>query len=79
MSEIADHAKKIIIHKLNVKDESKVTPQASFTVDLDADELEVVELFMEFEKEFEISIPEEHIQTIATVGDAITYLENNAK
>lgn len=70
--------KKIIIEKLGVE-ESEVTPEASFNGDLGADSLDTVELIMEFEKEFEISIPDEHAETIATVGNAITYLENNAK
>ncbi|TAE06469.1 MAG: acyl carrier protein [Bacteroidetes bacterium] len=78
MSEIANRVKKIIIEKLGVE-ESEVTPEASFNGDLGADSLDTVELIMEFEKEFEISIPDEHAETIATVGNAITYLENNAK
>lgn len=78
MSDIASRVKAIIVEKLGV-DESEVTPEASFTNDLGADSLDTVELIMEFEKEFNISIPDEQAETIATVGDAITYLESNAK
>lgn len=78
MSEIAARVKKIIIEKLGVE-ESEVTPEASFNNDLGADSLDTVELIMEFEKEFSISIPDEQAETIQTVGNAITYLENNVK
>lgn len=78
MSEIANRVKKIIVDKLGV-DESEVTPEASFTNDLGADSLDTVELIMEFEKEFNISIPDEQAETITTVGQAIAYLENNVK
>jgi len=78
MSEIAAKVKRIIVDKLGV-DESEVTPNASFTNDLGADSLDTVELIMEFEKEFNISIPDEQAETISKVGDAITYLEENAK
>jgi acyl carrier protein len=74
MSEVANRVKKIIVDKLGV-DESEVTPEASFTNDLGADSLDTVELIMEFEKEFNISIPDEQAETIATVGDAVRYLE----
>jgi acyl carrier protein len=76
MANIAERVKKIIIEKLGV-DESQVVPTASFTADLGADSLDIVELIMEFEKEFEISIPDEQAETIASVGDAIKYLEEN--
>jgi len=56
-------------------DESEVTPEASFTTDLGADSLDTVELIMEFEKEFGISIPDEEAEQIATVGDAIAFLQ----
>jgi acyl carrier protein len=56
-----------------------VTPEASFTNDLGADSLDTVELIMEFEKEFKLSIPDEAAEKIVTVGDAITYLEGNVK
>jgi acyl carrier protein len=78
MSEIAEKVKKIIVDKLGV-DESEVSPEASFTNDLGADSLDTVELIMEFEKEFNISIPDEQAEGITTVGDAITYLEDNVK
>lgn len=78
MSEIAQKVKKIIIEKLGVE-ESEVTPEASFTNDLGADSLDTVELIMEFEKEFNISIPDDQAESIATVGQAISYLEENIK
>ena len=74
MSNIAERVKKIIVEKLGVE-ESQVTPEASFTNDLGADSLDTVELIMEFEKEFNISIPDEQAETIGTVGQAIEYLE----
>jgi acyl carrier protein len=73
MSEIADKVKQIIIDKLGV-DESEVTTEASFTNDLGADSLDTVELIMEFEKEFDISIPDEQAENIQTVGQAIDYV-----
>ncbi len=78
MATIAERVKKIIVEKLGA-DETEVTNEASFTNDLGADSLDTVELIMEFEKEFNISIPDEQAETIATVGDAITYLESNVK
>lgn len=78
MSEIKEKVTKIIVDKLGV-DESEVTAEASFTNDLGADSLDTVELIMEFEKEFNISIPDEKAETIATVGDAVKYLEENTK
>ncbi len=78
MSEIADKVKKIIVDKLGV-DESEVTPEASFTNDLGADSLDTVELIMEFEKEFDISIPDEQAEHIQTVGNAVEYLESQQK
>ena len=74
MSEIASKVKAIIVDKLGVE-ESEVTETASFTNDLGADSLDTVELIMEFEKEFEIQIPDTQAEKIATVGDAITYIE----
>ena len=76
MSDIASKVKEIIVEKLGVE-ESEVTNEASFTNDLGADSLDTVELIMEFEKEFNISIPDEQAETIATVGDAVTYLEEH--
>ena len=73
MSEIAQKVTSIIIDKLGVE-ESEVTPEASFTNDLGADSLDTVELIMEFEKEFDISIPDESAEKIQTVGDAVEYL-----
>lgn len=78
MSDIANKVKAIIVDKLGV-DEKEVTPTASFTNDLGADSLDTVELIMEFEKEFNIAIPDEQAEKIATVGDAISYIETNAK
>ncbi|MGB0886228.1 MAG: acyl carrier protein [Chitinophagales bacterium] len=78
MSEIKDKVTKIIVDKLGV-DEAEVTMEASFTNDLGADSLDTVELIMEFEKEFNLSIPDEQAETIATVGDAVKYLEANSK
>ena len=78
MSDIATRVKKIIVDKLGV-DEAEVTPEASFTNDLGADSLDTVELIMEFEKEFNIAIPDEQAEKIGTVGDAISYIEANAK
>ena len=78
MSEIASKVQKIIVDKLGVE-ESEVTPTASFTNDLGADSLDTVELIMEFEKEFGISIPDDQAEKIATVGDAVSYIEANAK
>ena len=76
MSEIAERVKAIIVDKLSV-DENEVTPNASFSTDLGADSLDTVELIMEFEKEFGISIPDEEAEKIGTVGDAIAYIEAN--
>jgi len=78
MSDIATRVKNIIVDKLGV-DENEVTPEASFTNDLGADSLDTVELIMEFEKEFNIAIPYDQAEKIGTVGDAVTYIENNSK
>lgn len=78
MSDIAEKVKSIIVEKLGVE-ASEVTPEASFTNDLGADSLDTVELIMEFEKEFSVSIPDDQAENIQTVGQAITYLEENAK
>lgn len=77
MSEVADKVKKIIVEKLGV-DENEVTPTAEFPKDLGADSLDTVELIMEFEKEFDITIPEDQAEKISTVGDAIAYIEAQA-
>ena len=78
MSDIASRVKAIIADKLGV-DESEVTPEASFTNDLGADSLDTVELIMEFEKEFNIGIPDDQAENIPTVGEAIKYIEENVK
>ncbi len=76
MSEIAEKVTSIIVDKLGVE-ESEVTTEASFTNDLGADSLDTVELIMEFEKEFNIAIPDEQAENIGTVGDAVTYITAN--
>ena len=78
MSEIKDKVVEIIVEKLGVE-VSEVTPEASFTNDLGADSLDTVELIMEFEKAFGISIPDDQAEKISTVGDAIAYIEANGK
>ena len=78
MSEIESKVKAIIVDKLSVE-ETEVTNEASFTNDLGADSLDTVELIMEFEKEFGISIPDDQAEKIGTVGDAVSYIEANAK
>lgn len=75
---IADRVKKTIVEKLGV-DEAEVVDTAHFINDLGADSLDTVELIMEFEKEFEVSIPDEQAEKINTVGDAVAYLEANCK
>jgi len=78
MSEISSKVVEIVVDKLGV-DAAEVVPSASFTNDLGADSLDTVELIMEFEKEFEISIPDEDAEKIGTVGDAVTYIEEKKK
>ena len=78
MSDIEAKVKAIIVDKLGV-DEAEVKNEASFTNDLGADSLDTVELIMEFEKEFGISIPDEKAEKISTVQDAISYIEENSK
>ena len=78
MPDIQNRVKAIIVDKLGV-DESEVTPGATFTNDLGADSLDTVELIMELEKEFNITIPDDQAEKIATVGDAIAYVEANAQ
>lgn len=78
MSEIAEKVTAIIVDKLGISAD-QVTPEASFTNDLGADSLDTVELIMEFEKQFNITIPDDDSQKISTVGDAISYIENHAK
>ena len=74
MVDIAEKVKAIIVDKLGV-DESEVTNEASFTADLGADSLDTVELIMEFEKEFDIQIPDDKAEAIVTVGDAVSFIE----
>ena len=77
MADITSKVKEIIVDKLGV-DEAEGTPEASFIKDLGADSLDTVELIMEFEKEFGLSIPDDKAEKIVTVGDAINYIEENA-
>lgn len=76
MSNIEQRVKEIIVDKLTV-DENEVTPTAEFSKDLGADSLDTVELIMEFEKEFDITIPDADAEKITTVGDAISYIEEH--
>ena len=74
---VADKVKSIIVEQLGV-DEEEVTPDASFVDDLGADSLDTVELVMEFEDEFELSIPDEEAEKIQTVGQAIDYIKEHS-
>ena len=76
MSEISSRVKAIIVDKLGV-DENEVVPDASFTNDLGADSLDTVELIMEFEKEFDIQIPDDQAENIVSVGQAIEFIEKS--
>ncbi|MDR0790005.1 MAG: acyl carrier protein [Bacteroidales bacterium] len=78
MSEIATKVVAIVVDKLGVE-ESQVTREANFTSDLGADSLDTVELIMELEKEFNLQIPDDQAEKIATVGAAIDYIENATK
>ena len=78
MSDITERVQRIIEEKLGV-DASEVKPEATFTNDLGADSLDTVELIMELEKEFNITIPDDQAEKIVTVVDAISYVEANAK
>ena len=78
MSDITERVQRIIVEKLGVK-ESEVTPEANFTNDLGADSLDTVEMIMEFETKFDIKIADDQAEKIVTVGDAISYVEANAK
>lgn len=77
MSDIKTRVVSIIVDKLGVE-ESEVTQEASFTNDLGADSLDTVELIMEFEKEFNIAIPDDQAENIQTVGAAVSYIEEHA-
>jgi acyl carrier protein len=76
MSDVKSKVVSIIVDKLGV-DEAEVTNEASFTNDLGADSLDTVELIMEFEKEFNIAIPDDQAEKIQTVGEAVAYIEAN--
>jgi acyl carrier protein len=78
MSDFESRVKAIIVDKLGVE-EADVTPEATFTNDLGADSLDTVELIMDFEKEFNIAIPDEDAEKIATVQDAINYIQEHSK
>ena len=78
MSEIEAKVKEIIVDKLSV-DEAEVKNEVSFASDLGADSLDTVELIMEFEKQFKVTIPDDQAEKISTVGDAIKYIEEHAK
>ncbi|RPG58083.1 MAG: acyl carrier protein [Flavobacteriales bacterium TMED191] len=77
MSEISSKVKAIIVDKL-VIDESEVTDESNFMSDLGADSLDTVELIMEFEKEFDLQIPDDEAEKITTVGQAIEYITSRA-
>ncbi|HLS07247.1 MAG TPA: acyl carrier protein [Bacillota bacterium] len=76
MSDVFERVKEIIVDQLDV-DESVVTMEASFTDDLEADSLDVVELVMELEDEFDMEIADEEAEKIATVGDAVEYINSH--
>ena len=78
MADIESRVKQIIVDKLGV-DENEVASDATFTSDLGADSLDTVELIMEFEKEFNITIPDDQAENISTVGEAVKYIQDNAK
>ncbi len=78
MASVEERVKQIIVEQLGV-DEGEVTPTASFVDDLGADSLDTVELVMAFEEAFGIEIPDEDAEKIATVKDAITYIEKHAQ
>ena len=77
MPAVEEKVKQIIVEQLGV-DEGEVTQNASFVDDLGADSLDTVELVMEFEEEFDITIPDEEAEKIQTVGQAIDYIEQHA-
>ena len=77
MADIEAKVKEIIINKLGV-DDGQITPEASFTNDLGADSLDTVELVMEFEKAFNLQIPDEDAEKITTVGDAVKFIKSKS-
>ncbi len=78
MESVLQRVSTMLIEKLNIE-ASQITPNANFIKDLGIDSLDYIELIMEFEKEFNISIPDEQAETITTVGQAVSYLEEHAK
>ena len=78
MSDISERVKKIVVEHLGVE-EAQVKPEASFIDDLGADSLDTVELVMAFEEEFGVEIPDDAAEKISTVGDAIKFIQENAK
>jgi len=78
MSDIQDRVRTIVVEHLGVEAE-KVTPDANFVDDLGADSLDTVELVMAFEEEFGIEIPDDAAETLTKVGDAVSFIEKNAK
>lgn len=77
MEDVLERVKKIIVDRLGVE-ESQVTLEATFKEDLGADSLDVVELVMEFEDEFDMEISDDDAEKIATVGDAVNYIKGNS-
>lgn len=77
MSELFDKVKAIVAEQLSIEDESQITPEASFINDLQADSLDIVELVMALEEEFDVEIPDEDAEKIQTVGDAVEYIKNH--
>lgn len=73
-----DRVKKVVVDQLNV-DSEEVTPEASFVEDLRADSLDMVELSMAFEEEFQVDIPDEDAEKIKTVQDAVAYIDEKSK
>ena len=78
MSDVQNRVTKIVVEHLGV-DESKVTSDASFIDDLGADSLDIVELVMAFEEEFGVEIPDDQVENITTIGQAVTFIEKNAE
>ena len=78
MADVKEKVVSIIVDKLGVNPED-VVETASFTNDLGADSLDTVELIMEFEKEFNVTIPDDQAEKISTVGDALKYIEDNVE
>ena len=76
MSELFGKVKAIVAEQLSIEDEKLITPEASFVNDLQADSLDIVELVMALEEEFDTEIPDEDAEKILTVGDAVTYIES---